>query len=257
MHPLVRRQLRKAFPDGVPATPELAALADAVGAAYQACDDDRAQLERSLELASRELVARNQAMTLILDTVAQGLVTVGLDGRSGAGKSTIAATVAEALRAEGTSVAVVEGDDFYLGGTAATWDARSAAEKVDTVIDWRAQRPLLEALRAGEATAYRPFDWDSDDWDAEERPMGDPVAVEAAPVVILEGAYSCRPELHDLLDVTALLDVPQDVRRARLLAREGDEHRADWESRWSEAEDHYFGSVMPPDRFDLVVRDDG
>ena len=77
MHPLVRRQLRKAFPDGVPATPEVAALAEAVGEAYRAADDDRAQLERSLELASQELVARNQAMTLILDTVAQGLVTVG------------------------------------------------------------------------------------------------------------------------------------------------------------------------------------
>lgn len=83
MHPLVRRQLRKAFPDGVPATPEVAALAEAVGEAYRAADDDRAQLERSLELASQELVARNQAMTLILDTVAQGLVTVGLDGALG------------------------------------------------------------------------------------------------------------------------------------------------------------------------------
>ena len=83
MHPLVRRQLRKAFPDGVPATPEVAALAEAIGDAYRAAEDDRAQLERSLELASHELVARNQAMTLILDTVAQGLVTVGLDGALG------------------------------------------------------------------------------------------------------------------------------------------------------------------------------
>lgn len=200
------------------------------------------------ELAA-PLVERLRALM----AASEGPVTVGLDGRSGAGKSTIAATVAEALRAEGTSVAVVEGDDFYLGGTAATWDARSAAEKVDTVIDWRAQRPLLEALRAGEATAYRPFDWDSDDWDAEERPMGDPVAVEAAPVVILEGAYSCRPELADLLDLRVLVDVPRTVRRAQLLDREGEEHRADWERRWSEAEDRYFGSVVPAEGFDLVL----
>ncbi len=65
MHPLVRRQLRKAFPDGVPATPEVAALAEAVGEAYRAADDDRAQLERSLELASQELVARNQAISFL------------------------------------------------------------------------------------------------------------------------------------------------------------------------------------------------
>lgn len=83
MHPLVRRQLRKAFPAGVPETPELAALAAAVGEAYAAADDDRAQLERSLALATDELVGRNQAMTLILDHVGQGLVTVGLDGLPG------------------------------------------------------------------------------------------------------------------------------------------------------------------------------
>jgi hypothetical protein len=40
------------------------------------------------------------------------------------------------------------------------------------------------------------------------------------------------------------------------LDREGEEYRADWESRWSAAEDHYFGTVMPPHRFDLVLRVD-
>ena len=72
-------------------------------------------------------------------------------------------------------------------------------------------------------------------------------------VVVLEGAYSCRPELHDLLDLRVLLDIPPWVRRRRLLEREGDAFRADWEARWSAAEDHYFGTVMPPERFDLVL----
>ena len=80
MHPLLRRQLRKAFPGGVPDSPELAALAAAVADAYAAAEADRAQLERSLELATAELVERNHAMTLILDHVAQGFVSVGLDG---------------------------------------------------------------------------------------------------------------------------------------------------------------------------------
>ncbi len=70
-------------------------------------------------------------------------------------------------------------------------------------------------------------------------------------MVVLEGAYSCRPELHDLIDLRALLDIPHDVRRRQLLGREGDSFRADWEVRWSAAEDHYFSVVMPPDQFDL------
>ena len=102
MHPLVRRQLRKAFGDHVPESPELRAFIAAVDDAYAASDDDRKQLEHSLELASQELFERNTAlegqlerlrrldgvvaqrtrdMALILDNVAQGLVTVDLDGR--------------------------------------------------------------------------------------------------------------------------------------------------------------------------------
>jgi hypothetical protein len=50
-----------------------------------------------------------------------------------------------------------------------------------------------------------------------------------------------------------LLDTPDELRRQRLREREGEAYRADWEARWSAAEEHYFGIVMPPSRFDLIV----
>ena len=71
--------------------------------------------------------------------------------------------------------------------------------------------------------------------------------------MLLEGAYAARPELHALLDLLVLLDPPADVRRRQLLDREGDLYRAEWEGRWSEAEDIYFGHIMTSDRFDLVL----
>jgi uridine kinase len=77
--------------------------------------------------------------------------------------------------------------------------------------------------------------------------------VTAADIVILEGAYSARPELHDVLDVLILLDTPSRQRRRQLLEREGEHFRADWNARWSTAEDHYFAVIMPPDRFDHVL----
>ena len=111
MHPLVQRQLREAFPDGVPDAPGLDALVASVGAAYTAADGDRRQLERSIQLASDELVERdarlahqieqltrlehdvdrrtaeldrrNRDMSAILDNVAQGFATVALDGSIG------------------------------------------------------------------------------------------------------------------------------------------------------------------------------
>lgn len=205
----------------------------------------------SAEELARPLIVRLQELVVGRTSP----LFVGLDGRSGAGKSTVAAELTRLLAAgAGGPVTVIEGDQFYGGGSAATWDGRTAAEKVDGVIDWRRQRLVLEALRTSGLAEWRPFDWDSDDWDADEIPLSrQSILISVAPIVVLEGAYSCRPELHDLLDLRALLEIPRDIRRARLLDREGEEYRADWEGRWSAAEDHYFGTVMPPDRFDIVL----
>lgn len=87
MHALLKRQLKKAYPKGPPADPELERLLAAVGAAYEADDEHRKRLENSLELASQELYTRNRAldahnraMAMILDNVVQGFVTVSLEG---------------------------------------------------------------------------------------------------------------------------------------------------------------------------------
>jgi uridine kinase len=203
--------------------------------------------------SAADLIARLHALL----EVGHRPVFVGIDGRSGAGKSTLAAALTPDLIASGhrdVTVTVIEGDLFYSGGSADTWDQRTAAEKADLVIDWHRQRGVLQQLRDDGIAEWRPFDWDADDWDADVVPLVEtPMAARVAPVVVLEGAYSCRPELHDLLDLLVLVDVPLELRSARLREREGDAYRADWEARWSEAEDHYFGSVMPPERFDLVL----
>jgi uridine kinase len=179
----------------------------------------------------------------LLGSVSSSPVLVALDGRSGAGKSTLAREVGAHIGA-----LVIDGDDFYRGGDGATWDAMGPAEKVDLVIDWRRQRALLERLRRGEQAAWQPYDWDADDG----RLAGVTTAGPSA-VVILDGAYSARPELADLFELRVLLDLARDARRERLLRREGARYRAEWEARWGEAEDLYFERLMPPDAFDLVI----
>lgn len=170
-------------------------------------------------------------------------VLVALDGRSGAGKSTLAQQVGAEVAA-----LVIDGDDFYCGGVDGFWDARGAAEKVDLVIDWRRQRALLLQLAPGEAAAWRPYDWDADDGR-----LGPAITAGPAEVVILDGAYSARPQLADLLDLRVLLDVPPRTRRERLLRREGERYREEWEARWAEAEDLSFEELMPPEAFALVL----
>ncbi len=186
------------------------------------------------------------AITNAASGLARPLI-VALDGRSGVGKSTLAAEVAEKL----DDCVIVEGDEFYSGGTNEEWDLRSAEEKVARGIDWHRQRSVLEDLRRGESVRWFGFDWDAFDG----RLATEATTTRPATVVILEGAYSARPELADLLDLRVLLDTPRVVRMQRLSERDGDTYRDDWFARWDEAEQFYFGSVMPPGAFDLVLVD--
>jgi uridine kinase len=169
-----------------------------------------------------------------------GAVVVALDGRSGVGKSTLAARLASGLPAT-----VLEGDDFYAGGVDILCDPPE--RRADRCIDWRDQRRVLQALRQGLAASYHAFDWDA--FNGSRQTQATHVAPTA--VILLEGVYSARRELADLLDLRILLRVPDDVRLARLLAREGT--LGPWEAQWHEAEDWYFAHAAPADGFDLVL----
>jgi uridine kinase len=182
---------------------------------------------------------------------------VALDGRSGSGKSTLARLVADVLNAnhpDAPMVTVIEGDQFYAGGSDSTWDARSAQEKAANVIDWRRQYELLTALREQGVASWQAFDWGSETWDAEPVPLKlAPIRTTATDIILLEGAYSARPELADVTNLRVLVTSPDKLRRARLQRREGEAYQADWEARWSEAEAYYFSEVMPEGVFDLVL----
>jgi uridine kinase len=175
---------------------------------------------------------------------------VAIDGPSGAGKSTIAALVAAELNA-----VVIPSDDFYAAHVSnAEWDARTAEQRAADVIDWRRlRREALEPLLAGRPAEWHPFDFDGLRPDgtfplAERLEKRDP-----ATVVVLEGAYSAQPALADLIDLAVLVDLPAEVRRERLVAREVGDFLVEWHARWDPAEAHYFTRVRPPASFDLVV----
>ncbi len=175
---------------------------------------------------------------------AVGPVVVAVDGRSGVGKSTLAAQLAEQFGG-----LVIEGDDFYAGGTGILGDP--PASRAARCIDWQDQRRVLGLLKRGQAAAWHAFDWDA--FDGSRSAQATRVA--PARLVILEGTYSARPELADLTDLRLLLRVPDAVRLVRLLAREGE--IGPWETQWHEAEDWYFAHAAPADQFDLVLDGEG
>jgi uridine kinase len=180
---------------------------------------------------------------------------VSIDGASGSGKSTLAALVATRLGAT-----FVPADDFFAAQLSDDdWDARSAAQRAADALDWRRLRAeALEPLLAGRPAQWYPFDFA-----AGVRPDGSygfstrAEIREPRQVVVLEGAYACRPELADLIDWSVLVDAPLEVRHARLARREEARFLAAWHARWGAAERWYFSHVRPSSAFDRVVTNAG
>jgi uridine kinase len=175
---------------------------------------------------------------------------VAIDGQSGSGKSELAALVAAGLDA-----VVVPSDDFYASYIDdAGWAARSPAQRAADVIDWRRLRAeAVEPLLEGRPASWHPFDFDAKRPDGTFPLATSPVTREPAAVVVLDGAYSSRPELADVIDLSVLVDVPTTERHRRLVERDGEAYTDTWQERWGVAEDYYFSAVRPPSSFDLVV----
>jgi para-aminobenzoate synthetase len=179
-------------------------------------------------------------------------ILIAVDGGSGAGKSTLAYSLEQEIDA-----VVVPSDDFFSAHIPDwEWDVRSIPERARDVLDWQRLRThALEPLLVSKTARWHPFDFAaglrSDGTYAISKHF---VEKPAAPVIILEGAYSSSPEFADLIDLAVLIDVPVLERHQRLDKREEDKQFLQrWHSLWDEVEEYYFTKVMPKSSFDLVV----
>ncbi len=169
---------------------------------------------------------------------------VAVDGRGGAGKSTLCAAVTS--RRQGS---VIDTDDFYAGHL--DWSAVRPAERADRCIDAARLRAALLDLRGGRAASWCPYDWDIDDG---RRLPELRTCAPSVPLILVEGTFSGRAELADCFDLRVLLRVDAATQRRQFIARESEPDWLEWVSVWGAAEDHYFEQLAPPRCFGLVLQ---
>lgn len=153
---------------------------------------------------------------------------VAVDGRSGAGKSTIAATLAAELGAP-----VVDLEYVYPG-----WDGLE--EGIELLV-----REVLQPLAAGRPVAVPRWSYALDGWDP-------PLVLPPSDVVVVEGVGAGDRRAAPYLSVLVWVELDEATRHARAIARDAEVYRPHWE-RWAAQERALLARERTPERADVVV----
>ncbi len=167
-------------------------------------------------------------------------VVIAIDGRCGSGKTTLATHLQKRLGA-----AVLHADEFFLRPEQRTSDRY--AQPGGNMDRERLAEEVLLPLQRGEAVVYRPFD-------CSQMALGQPILLPDTPVVVVEGSYSCHPDLWDLYALHIFCDVEKGEQLRRLAARDGEGYLPQFENRWIPLEEAYFTAFEVEARCALCVR---
>lgn len=169
------------------------------------------------------------AVRALADQSAGRTTYVGIDGRGGAGKSSLADDIAAA-----TPTAIVVRVDDFSGPRVPQWD-------------WdRLRRQVVRPLAEGRAARYQRWDWDRDEgaeW--HDVPVGR--------LVVIEGVSATRDEVDAPWALRIWVEAARETRLARALARDGPDLMARWLDDWMPSEEAYIAAQRPDERADLVV----
>lgn len=184
--------------------------------------------------------ARWLPLTTAIDRQTRGghRLTLAIDGRSTAGKTTLA----EWLR-ERYGCNVFHMDDFFLRPEQRT--AARYQEPGGNVDRERFLKEVLLPLKAGEAVSYRPFN-------CVKMALEPALTVQPALLTVVEGAYSLHPDLAGFYGCTVFLDIASDLQRRRILQREDPEKARVFLEKWVPLEEAYFARYAPMERCDFV-----
>lgn len=165
---------------------------------------------------------------------------VAIDGRCGAGKTTLAGKLGRELECP-----VVHMDDFFLRQEQRT---RDRLEEPGGNVDYeRVREDVLIPLSQGRMAAYRPFD-------CGKMELSEMIQVEPWPAVVVEGSYSCHPALWDFYGLRIFLDISPEEQMERILHRNGREAASLFRDRWIPLEERYFAAYQIRERCDLAIK---
>lgn len=167
-----------------------------------------------------------------------GRKIIAIDGRCASGKTTLANFIAEKIDCD-----IVHVDDFFLPPEKRTKERLSTAG--GNVDSERLLSEILVPLRNGGDYTYRKFSCQSSSYLKGER-------VSPKNITVVEGSYSCHPDLFRYYDLHIFLDTGKETQKKRILQRNKDNADAFF-GKWIPLEEKYFSEFNIKDRCEIVL----
>ena len=153
---------------------------------------------------------------------------LGIDGRSGSGKTTVAARLARLLGAP-----VVQLEYLYPG-----WFGLH--DGIHLLVS-----DVLGPLRAGRPATVPSWDWYAMAW-------AEPAELAPPPVLVVEGVGACAWPVRPYLSLSVWVDLPDDVRLERARSRDWTTYEEHWDV-WAAQEELLLRDDDTPNQVDVVL----
>ncbi len=167
-------------------------------------------------------------------------LVIAIDGGAASGKSTLAAHFAKSFGAS-----VIHMDDFFLRP-----EQRTEVRLLEAGGNLDRERFLAEViphLHEGKDFSYRRFD-------CSKMALGESVIVPHTPLTVVEGSYSHHPVFGNIYDIKIFLDSEENIRKERILSRNGKEKYEMFVTRWIPLENRYFEAFSIREKADILIR---
>lgn len=168
----------------------------------------------------------------------KGAVRVAIDGRCGSGKSTFGELLSKEFDCN-----LFYMDDFFLPPEKRTTERLN--EPGGNVDRERFLEEVLIPTAKGEDVFYKVYDCGT-------KTFKEPVKITPKKVVIIEGSYSCHPDLFDFYDLHIFLTVSLETQIKRIINRNGKEDAENFKNKWIPLEEKYFEHFRIEEKCELV-----
>lgn len=165
-------------------------------------------------------------------------VIISIDGRCGAGKTTLANELAAHFAGN-----LIHMDDFFLQAHQRSKDRlQTPGENVDHE---RFSVEVLPFMIKNESVSYRVFDCKTKDFVATRH-------LDSNRLWIVEGSYSMHPIFSHYYDLSIFCDIDPIQQKTRICKR----NKASWpafESKWIPLEESYFAAFSIKEHSDMIM----